>query len=334
MKELVVISGKGGTGKTSIVGSFAALSKKSVLADCDVDAADLHLLLTPRIIERHDFKSEHEAVIRQEDCTGCGQCYEHCRFEAIIKEPIPENAALSPGGWPECKNCSYCVRSCSIQTDIIIRQMREDMGISRQTAYSVDPISCEGCGVCVRLCPSHAIDFEERLCGEWMISETRFGPMVHARLGAAAENSGKLVTLVREQAKAVAVKNNLEMITVDGSPGTGCPVIGSLTGADLVLVVTEPTRSGFHDLERVISLARHFSIPAVICINKWDINPEIADEIEHTAVSFGTRVIGKIRYDNEVTKAQLLNTSVIEYTGGIINQEIESLWRHIIYELG
>ena len=333
MKELVVISGKGGTGKTSIVGSFAALARKCVLADCDVDAADLHLLLTPKIIESHEFRSGHEAVIRQGDCTGCGECFEHCRFDAIRKT-FPEGISASRGAWPECKNCTYCVRSCSIQADIMIRQMQEEMDQSRPVVYAVDPVSCEGCGVCVRLCPAHAIDFNERVCGEWMISETRYGPMVHARLGAAAENSGKLVTLVRQQAKAIAEKNNLDMIIVDGSPGTGCPVIASLTGADLLLIVTEPTLSGLHDLERVIGLARHFSMPSVVCINKWDINPEIADEIEQAAVSHGSEVVGKIRYDNEVTKAQIMNASIIEYSSGMIAQEIESLWRHVIYELG
>ena len=234
MKELVVISGKGGTGKTSITASFAVLADRPVIADCDVDASDLHLVLSPQIKECHEFRSGHEAVIRQDDCIGCGECLSHCRFKAV-------QVSGKPG---------------------------------QRAQFFIDPVSCEGCGVCVRFCPEHAIDFPERLCGEWMISETRCGPMVHARLGTAAENSGKLVSTVRREAKRIAKENNSPLIITDGPPGIGCPVIASVTGASLVLAVTEPTVSGEHDLKRVLSLARHFSIPALVCVNKWDINPE------------------------------------------------------------
>ncbi|GAF71545.1 unnamed protein product, partial [marine sediment metagenome] len=170
--------------------------------------------------------------------------------------------------------------------------------------------------------------------GEWYISRTRHGSMVHARLGIAEENSGKLVTIVRDQARKLAEKEHSNMVIIDGPPGTGCPVIASITGSELVLVVTEPTRSGQHDLARVIELAKHFSIPAVVCINKWDINPEMTQDIEHTMNSNGCRVIGKVRYDAAVTRAQLMKASVVEYTGGVITQEIQSLWRNVTYELG
>jgi len=294
MKELVVISGKGGTGKTSIVASFAALSKNSVLADCDVDAADLHLILEPSIQQRETFSGGKQARIMVENCVACGKCFEMCRFNAVKRTEKEK----------------------------------------RQFAYSIDPIACEGCGVCVRVCPHEAIAFEPAINGEWYISQTRHGSMVHARLGIAEENSGKLVAIVRDQARKLAEKEHGNMVIIDGSPGTGCPVIASITGSDLVLVVTEPTRSGLHDLKRVIELAKHFSIPAAVCINKWDINPEITQDIEHTMNSNGCKVIGKVRYDTAVTRAQLMKASIVEYTGGAVAHEIESLWRNVIYELG
>jgi len=272
MKELVVISGKGGTGKTSLAASFAVLAHRPVIADCDVDAADLHLVLSPRINERHEFRSGHEAVIRQEDCIGCGACLAHCRFNAV----------------------------------------RMNGKAAGEATFSIDPVSCEGCGVCVRFCPEKAIDFPERLCGEWMVSNTRCGPMVHARLGLAAENSGKLVSTVRREARRIAEEENHPLVIVDGPPGIGCPVIASVTGATLVLAVTEPTVSGEHDLERVLSLTRHFNIPAAVCVNKWDLNPEMTNRIEDKARQAGARVVGRIRYDRAVTLAQMRERAVVE----------------------
>jgi len=284
MRELVVISGKGGTGKTSVTASLAVLSGKAVVADCDVDAADLHLVLSPRVRERHDFRSGREAVIRRENCSGCGNCLKLCRFGAV------KTAA--------------------------------------DGAYSIDPISCEGCGVCVRFCPERAIDFPERLCGEWMISDTRCGPMVHARLLAAAENSGKLVSTVRREARRVAGEEGRSLIVVDGPPGIGCPVIASLTGASLALAVTEPTLSGEHDLKRVLSLARHFGIPAVVCVNKWDLNPEMADRIEKKARRTGARTAARIRYDPAVTRAQLLGKAVVEIEAPAA-EDIRRVWKEV-----
>ena len=283
MRELVIVSGKGGTGKTSVTASLAALADHPVICDCDVDAADLHLILEPKIRENHDFLSGHEAVIRERDCIGCGICQDVCRFGAVIDD---------------------------VET------------------FSIDPITCEGCGVCVHFCPQKAIDFPESLCGKWFVSETRLGPMVHAKLGVAAENSGKLVSLVRTEAKHLAEEENRRLVIVDGPPGIGCPVIASITGASQVLVVTEPTVSGEHDLERVLGLARHFQIPALVCINKWDINEEMTIRIEQKARDLGAGIAGRIRYDQAVTRAQILQKTVVE-TDAASAQDIRQIWDYL-----
>jgi len=194
--------------------------------------------------------------------------------------------------------------------------------------FSIDPISCEGCGVCLLFCPEKAIDFPERLCGEWMVSDTRCGPMVHARLGVAAENSGKLVSLVRQQARSIAEEGNHPLVIVDGPPGIGCPVIASVTGATLALVVTEPTISGQHDMERVFSLTRHFNIPTALCMNKWDINPEITERIETETRKIGIRVAGRIRYDRAVTTAQMQERAAVE-TDAPCADDIKQIWNKI-----
>ena len=296
MKEIVVISGKGGTGKTSIVAAFAALADKKVLADCDVDAADLYLVLNPEIQYRENFSGGKKAKIIIEECIACGRCLEECRFDAI-HYPVSAN------------------------------------GEKAETPY-INPIFCEGCGVCVRVCPVEAISFDDAITGEWYVSSTNHGPMVHARLGFAEGNSGKLVTIVRNKAREIAEKEGLDFIIVDGSPGIGCPVIASITGADLVLVVTEPTLSGKHDLMRVAKLTAYFRIPTLVCINKWDLNSEIAEQIEIQAKQNGIRVAGRVRYDDAVTRAQIMKTSVIEYTGGAISEDIKQVWRNTIYALG
>ena len=266
--ELVVINGKGGTGKTSVTAALVHLVSNPVMADCDVDAADLHLVLEPEIVERHDFVSGHEAVVRTDECINCGVCQDYCRFGAI-----------RPAG---------------------------------NESYQVDPVSCEGCGVCVHFCPEGAIDFPDRHCGEWYLSKTSVGPMVHARLGVVAENSGKLVSQVRQKSREVAEEQNASVIIVDGPPGVGCPVIASITGASMVLVVTEPTCSGEHDLLRTLQLAKHFETPAMVCVNKWDINPEVTQRIEKVATEAGATVIGRIPYDKAVTKAQIMGKAVTE----------------------
>lgn len=293
MKELVVISGKGGTGKTSIVASFASLAKNAVFADCDVDAADLHLVLEPKVKQASDFSGGKRAAIISEKCIGCGKCKDLCRFDAINFNG-PANDAVAK-------------------------------------TFTVDPISCEGCKVCVEFCPVDAIEFNDSINGRWFISDTRFGTMVHAKLGIAGENSGKLVSLIRKEAKRIAEENKKDLIIVDGSPGIGCPVIASITGADLVLIITEPTLSGKHDLERVVDLAAGFEIPTLVAINKFDLNPDLAEHIEEDARKRNIKVVGKVRYDKAFTKAQIMKCSVVEYTGGSVTEDIKALWRNVTY---
>ncbi len=324
MKELVIISGKGGTGKTSVAASLAMLADRPVIADCDVDAADLHLVLSPQIKERHDFYAGHKAVIRSQDCIGCGACLAHCRFGAVLQAGAADGLASS-GVKSDCENCDHCERSCSIRDHVLIREMQEEMGLAGPTLFRIDPWACEGCGVCVRFCPVQAIDFPESLCGEWMVSDTRCGPMVNARLGIAAENSGKLVSLVRTQARQIAEERQRHIIIVDGPPGIGCPVIASVTGCSQVLIVTEPTVSGEHDLERVISLTQHFDIPSAVCVNKWDLNPEMTQRIEAKASQLGAQIVGRIRYDRAITQAQMQARAVVE-TDAPSAEDIRNIW--------
>jgi MinD superfamily P-loop ATPase len=295
-KQITVISGKGGTGKTSLVACFAALSRNSVLADCDVDAADLHLVVEPRVIRREPFTGGKRARIKADQCTVCGKCEELCRFDAI---------------------------SFDGSGNSIIEK-----------AFRVDPIACEGCGVCHWFCPADAIEFLPAINGEWFISETRFGPMVHAKLGVAAENSGKLVSIVRSEARRIADERGCDLVLVDGSPGIGCPVIASVTGADLVLVVTEPTLSGLHDLERVADLTRHFGMPTMVCINKWDLNAGMSGNIEAMARQRGLHLAGRVRYDCSVTEAQVQRKTTVEYRQDGSAADIRDLWEQIKAKVG
>jgi MinD superfamily P-loop ATPase len=332
VKELVIISGKGGTGKTSIAAAFANLSKNAVFADCDVDAADLHLVLEPKIRHQSDFSGGKQASIITEKCIGCGACLSHCRFGAVVQDDNAAGSATS--GLKDCENCENCKRSCSIRNHTLIREMQQAMGLSGPTIFRIDPLACEGCRVCVEFCPVNAIDFKAVVNGQWFISDTRFGPMVHAKLGIAEENSGKLVTLIRKEAKRIADEQNKDLLIIDGSPGIGCPVIASITGADLVLVVTEPTLSGIHDLERVAQLTANFGIKTLVCVNKADINPEMTEKIEKDAKEKGLKVVGKIPYDESFTKAQIMKATLIEYTGGNIAEKVKSMFREITYALG
>lgn len=285
MKEMVVLSGKGGTGKTSIVGAFAALAKNKVLADCDVDAADLHLLLSPSKREEHEFWSGQVAEIDPERCTRCGLCEEACRFDAIHD-------------------------------------------------FKVGRVGCEGCGLCARLCPSHAISMKDNLAGHWFISDTRFGSLIHARLGIAQENSGKLVHLVRQKAKEVALQEGADITINDGPPGIGCAVISSLSGANLACIVTEPSVSGIHDMERVLSVCQHFSVPALVCINKHDINERGTQQIEQYCNRHDIPVAAKIPFDPRVTEAQVEGVSLPEYTGDRhITAPIEQVWKTVCAKL-
>ena len=287
MKELVVISGKGGTGKTSLMAAFASLAKNNVLCDADVDAADLHLLMAPDIRERHDFQGGGTAIINPDKCTQCGLCRDLCRWHAVSER------------------------------------------------FEVDPVECEGCGVCVDFCPEQAIDFPIKTCGEWFISNTRFGPMVHARLGIAEENSGKLVTLVRQEAKKLAEKNQLNLLITDGPPGVGCPVIASVGGASAVLIVAEPTVSGLHDMERVAQLAAHFKVPAMVCINKSDLNLDQTIAIEKLAKENNITIVGRIPFDPVFTESMVQGETVIEYqTTSKVSQIVEEIWSKIRKSIG
>ncbi|UCE51776.1 MAG: 4Fe-4S binding protein [Desulfobacterales bacterium] len=282
MKELIVISGKGGTGKTSIMAAFASLAEDKVLCDADVDAADLHLIMAPLVRMRRDFQSGNTAVIDQNQCTECGQCLDLCRWNAISND------------------------------------------------FEVNPIECEGCGVCVYFCPEKAIDFPENTCGEWFVSDTRFGPMVHARLGIAEQNSGKLVTLVRREASKLAEAKNLDLILTDGPPGVGCPVIASIGGASAVLIVTEPTVSGKHDMERVAQLSAHFKVPAMICINKFDLNLDLTQDIENYAEKKGITCLGKIPFDPIFTWAMVQGQTIFEYnTASKAGRAIKEIWHNL-----
>jgi len=287
IKELVIISGKGGTGKTSLMAAFSSLAENKVLCDADVDAADLHLILDPEVIRRSDFISGKTAVINNDLCTECGLCREMCRWDAI------------------------------------------------GAAYEVNAIDCEGCGVCVHFCPEAAIEFPENTCGEWFVSDTRYGPMVHARLGIAEENSGKLVALVRQEARKLAADRQHALILTDGPPGVGCPVIASIGGATAVLIVTEPTVSGQHDMERVAQLASHFKIPAMVCVNKFDLNSGLTREIEEYAAEKNIACLGRIPFDPVFTKAMIKAQTIFEYnTGSETEKAVANIWQRLSAEIG
>lgn len=295
MKELVVISGKGGTGKTSIVASLAMLAKPAVLVDCDVDAADLHLLLEPKVLRRENFQAGSKARIKPGHCTSCGKCEELCRFDAIYYDG-PGNGRIPK-------------------------------------TYRIDPIACEGCGVCFDFCAEQAIEFVPETCGQWFESLTRAGPMIHARLAVAAENSGKLVTQLRRTSQEVAKSQGLGLVICDGSPGIGCPVIASLTGASLALIVVEPTMSGFHDFKRIAQLALRLGVTSLLAVNKADLNPQVADQMEDEARKHGVEPIGRIPYDPAITQAQLAKKSIVEFSDGPAAHAIRDLWEPVANRL-
>ena len=287
-KELVVISGKGGTGKTSLVAAFCALGEKLAIADCDVDAADLHLLLQPDIQERGLFSGGDTAMIDPGRCTGCGDCFRACRFEAIFQQESGD-----------------------------------------RDVYKIDQMACEGCGVCCLVCPEDAVTCKKAVNGEWYVSETRLGPMSHAKLGVAEENSGRLVTLVRTKKDALAAEKSLSRSIIDGSPGTGCPVIASITGADYALVVTEPTVSGIHDLKRIMDVIRFFNVPSGVVVNKSDLNMEKAEEIRRITEENQSDFLGMIPYDKQVTEAQVNGLSIVEHADGETSRIIRSIWDRV-----
>jgi len=290
MKQILVISGKGGTGKTVLTSSLAVLAKGAVLADCDVDAADLHLLLHPVVKEVQDFWSGQKAAIDDEQCINCGRCLSLCRFEAV-------------------------------------KTLKNQNGSLKKLA--IDPVACEGCRVCYYTCPVDAIRMEDRLSGQLFISETKYGPMVHAKLGIAEENSGKLITLVKQKAQEIAEAEGKTWLIIDGPPGIGCPVIAALARVDLALIVTEPTLSGIHDMERVVDLAAHFGVTTKVVINKCDINWNNTQAIEEICQKRGIEVIGRLPFSEEVVRSLILGIPVVEFSQGEIAEEITALWRKI-----
>jgi MinD superfamily P-loop ATPase len=279
MKQLTVLSGKGGTGKTTITASFATLARNAIIADCDVDVPDLHMLLHPQIIETKEFKGSKLAVIDETKCNGCGLCREKCSFDAITE------------------------------------------------SIKVDPFACEGCGVCAIICPLNAIALTEKISGHTYISKTKYGFMSHALLSPGESNSGKLVTLVRQNAKVLTEKEHADLILIDGSPGIGCPVIASVTGVDAALVVTEPTMSGIHDLERVLRLLKHFDVQPFVSINMHDINNDNTARIENFCRKKGIDVVGRIPFDQIVTDAMVCGKTVVEYSPrSEASKEIKNIW--------
>jgi MinD superfamily P-loop ATPase len=289
MSEITILSGKGGTGKTSVTAALASVAKDAVYCDCDVDASDLHLLLSPQVKESHDFSSGLKAVIDPEQCISCGICADACRFSAISQP--------------------------------------------KEGLFVVDPYSCEGCRLCERICPTDAIHSVENKNNAWYVSETRFGPMVHARMGPGEENSGKLVTTVRNKAKEIAKSRQANCILNDGPPGIGCPVIASLTGVKKVLLVVEPSKTGIHDIKRLVELTRKFSIPAYAIINKQDLNPEMTKLAVQVLAGFDIPVLGKLDFDERFTKAMIEGKTIVEYAPvSSISQTIKWIYKKLLAE--
>jgi MinD superfamily P-loop ATPase len=282
LKQIAVVSGKGGTGKTTITASFAALAHDMVIVDCDVDAATLHLLLHPQIMETQEFRGSKLAVMDRTKCVECGLCRDACRFDAISND------------------------------------------------FKIDPFLCEGCGVCIVVCPDRAVSLEERISGYAFISKTKYGTMSHARLNPGEANSGKLVTLVRHNARQIAEKENLKLILIDGPPGIGCPVIASVSGVNVGLVVTEPTMSGIHDFKRALQLLNHFHVSTFVCINMYDINRKNTERIIKFCRKNGLEVAGKIPFDPLVTEAMVAGKTVVEYSPeSEVSREIVKLWDRV-----
>ena len=280
IKQLAIVSGKGGTGKTTIAAAFASLAQNKVLVDCDVDAADLYLLLRPKVLTQEKYFGGRSPRVDLDKCTQCRLCNDVCRFNAIDKG-------------------------------------------------AVDYVSCEGCGFCSHICPENAIMMEQAFSGDWFVSDTPYGPFVHARLGIGEENSGKLVTVVRKQAMEIAKEKQLGLILIDGPPGIGCPVTASLTGVNLMLAITEPTLSGIHDLERILKLAEHFKMPSAVCVNKFDINLENTDRIVAYCEKNGSKLIGKIPYEPKVVEALVNRKTIMEYSCNGVERIIQQMWEQV-----
>ncbi len=286
MKLLAILSGKGGTGKTTIAASFAVMAENAVIADCDVDAPDLHMLLHPEVLTTREFKGSKLALIDEAKCIECGSCREKCRFDAITEN------------------------------------------------FEIDYVACEGCGVCTIICPTKAVTLTERISGHAYTSKTKYGFMAHAMLSPGEANSGKLVTLVRQNAKILAEREHSALIIIDGSPGIGCPVIASIGGVNAGLVVAEPTMSGIHDLKRVLQLLRHFNVPPFVCINMCNINEGNADKITSFCREHGVEIVGKVSFNPVVTEAMVNGKPIVEYaSASAVAKEIEKMWEKTLSAL-
>ena len=297
IEQISVVSGKGGTGKTSLVAAFACIQQEIVLADCDVDAANLHLLVAGPEEDGKSipFKSGFKAVVAPDICVGCGACLEVCRFHAV---KIPE-----------------------------------ETGPDRRTTARIRDLSCEGCGCCADQCPAEAISLKENTAGELFISPSRFGTLIHARLTPGEGTSGKLVTSVREKAVEIADQDSAELVLIDGSPGIGCPVIASITGTDGALIVTEPTVSGLHDLIRVADLCSHFTVPTYVVINKCDINPDVTDKIKMHCRKTGIEVLGGVPFDPIFVRTMTSGVTVMEYDHSDVTGNLKNIWASLLGSL-
>lgn len=282
IQEITILSGKGGTGKTSITAALAALAEKTVFTDCDVDAADLHLLLNPQVNEENTFDSGSKAVIDPDKCIACGICMDNCRFDAIHHTA---------------------------------------------SKYAVDPYKCEGCKLCQRLCPVKAINMVTNFNNFWYVSETRFGPMIHAHMGPGEENSGKLVSVVRNKAKEIAREKDFDFILNDGPPGIGCPVIASLTGVQKVLLVVEASKTGLHDIKRLSELTKKFGIETFALINKQDLNFEMTKKAEELLLELGVPLLGKLNFDDRFVKAMIEEKTIVEFApNSEITNTLKQIW--------
>lgn len=280
LRQMAVVSGKGGTGKTTVVGSLAAIAQNKVLADCDVDAANLYQIVSPTVHTSGDFMGMQIAILDESKCTHCNLCSASCRFDGI------------------------------------------DDGI-------VNELACEGCGFCTVVCPTNALHMEQQSCGNWYVGDTKYGPLVYARLFPGSESSGRLVTMVRQKAEDVAAGNGSDLILIDGSPGIGCVATAAITETDMVLVVTEPSLSGIHDMERVASLIRHFGVPMTVIINKADLNAENTSRIREYCNAHGVELLAELPYDEKVTEAMVNNTPLVEYSDSPVAQGIRNAWERL-----
>lgn len=285
MKEVAIVSGKGGTGKTSVTAALANLWSNKVLVDCDVDAANLHLVLHPQVLQASDFYSGKKAKIDPEKCMECGRCRDICRSEAI------------------------------------------------DSSFYINSLACNGCSACTLICPNQAIKLNTNLAGKWFLSETVDGPMVHAVLGIGEDNSGKLVSKIRQVAKEQAEEKKLSGILIDGPPGIGCPVISAVTGVDMVVIVTEPSLSGLHDFKRIASLTQGFQIKTLVCINKWNLNWEMSSKIEDYCLEHGYPIVGKIPFHQGVVEGMLKSATskapFFECLPNEVKENMNQLFLHI-----